>query len=119
MSNEVSWILTSRLVTTQPKAFEDLMVEMAKAVQQTQAGAIAYVWYLSEDGQSSEIFASFENSDAAISHMTWFANTYAKQFMDTLRPTGMTVYGKPTQELRNAIASLSPRYLQTVGGFAR
>lgn len=119
MNNEVSWILTSRLVTTQPKAFEDLMVEMAKAVQQTQGGTTAYVWYLSEDGHSSEIFASFENSDAAISHMTWFSNTYVKQFMEMLNPTGMTVYGKPTQELRNTLASLSPRYLQTVGGFAR
>ncbi len=119
MNNEVSWILTSRLVTTQPKVFEDLMVEMAKAVQQMQGGTTAYVWYLSEDGQSSEIFASFESSDAAILHMAWFSSTYAKQFMDTLHPTGMTVYGKPTQELRDALASLSPRYLQTVGGFAR
>ncbi|KZL26944.1 hypothetical protein [Pseudovibrio sp. Ad37] len=119
MNNEVSWILTTHLATAEPKVFEGLMVEMVKAVQQMQGDTTAYVWYLSEDGQSCEIFTSFKDSNSAMLHLTWFSNTYSKQFMDTLHPTGMTVYGKPTQELRNALASLSPRYVQTVGGFAR
>ncbi len=119
MNNEVSWILTARLMTTQANIFEGLMVEMVKAVQEIQGDTTAYVWYLSEDGQSCEIFTSFKDSNAALLHLSWFSNAYAQQFMDTLQPTGMTVYGKPSHELRSALASFSPRYVQTVGGFAR
>ncbi|KZL18964.1 hypothetical protein PsAD2_02482 [Pseudovibrio axinellae] len=119
MNDEVSWILTARLATAQPKVFEGLMVEMVKAAQAMQTDTTAYVWYLYEDGQSCEIFTNFRDSNAAMLHLTWFSNTYAQQFMDTLQPTSMTVYGKPSQELRNALASFSPRYVKTVGGFAR
>lgn len=119
MNNEVSWILTARLATAEPKIFEGLMVEMVKAVQQMQGGTTAYVWYLSEDGQSCEIFTSFKDSNAAMLHLTWLANTYASEFDEMLQPTAMTVYGKPSHELRGALAYLSPKYVQTVGGFAR
>ncbi|SDQ85277.1 hypothetical protein [Pseudovibrio sp. Tun.PSC04-5.I4] len=119
MNSEVSWILTARLATTDPKTFEGLMVEMVKAVQHLQGNTSAYVWYLSEDGQFCEIFSSFKDSNAALLHLNWLSNSYAHEFMDALHPSSMTVYGKPSYELRNALASLSPKFVQTVGGFAR
>lgn len=119
MDTEVSWMLSSQLQTTEPEQFEGLLVEMVKAVQTLQNGTTAYVWYLSEDGLSCEIFATFKDSDAALLHLNWLANSYGQVFSSVMRPTAMTVYGKPSKNLRDALTPFAPRYVQTVGGFAR
>ena len=119
MDTEVSWMLSSKLQTTEPEQFEGLLIEMVKTVQQTQNGTTAYVWYLSEDGLQCEIFATFQDSDSALFHLKWQDHSYGQIFSSVMHPTNMTVYGKPSKALREALSSFSPRYVQTVGGFAR
>ena len=44
---------------------------------------------------------------------------FVKRFLALCTPTRMSVYGEPSDELKEAIAGFNPRYLSPVAGHAR
>ena len=44
---------------------------------------------------------------------------FVERFLALCTPTRMSVYGEPSDELKEAIAGFNPRYLSPVAGHAR
>ena len=79
-------------------------------------GTTHYEWF--SDGSTVHVYERYVDSAAVMAHLATFA-TFADRFMVLFAPTRFTVYGAPSDEVKEALAAFSPTYLPAVGGFSR
>jgi quinol monooxygenase YgiN len=97
----------------------DLIREMSDASFANEPGTLTYEWTISGDGKTAHVHERYANSDAALRHLASFNQNFADRLMALVEPTGMTVYGSPSAELKKELAGVGPAYLRVIGGFAR
>ena len=56
------------------------------------------------------IYERYVDSAAAVSHVQRFVANFAERFLSLCTPTRMSVYGEPSDELKETIAGFNPRY---------
>jgi quinol monooxygenase YgiN len=115
MNTQVSWLVELRIKTGQRENFLVLtraMVEHARS----EDGVLSYQRFISEDGQAIHVHERYVNSDAALAHLRAFARLFADQFASTVERTRFTVYGHPSDDLRNTLDSFgATSYLAPFG----
>lgn len=118
MSNAVSWNLHCSVQDGKLDESRALMAEMVEATRQ-EAGALGYEWFLSPDGATCHINERYADSAATLEHLGTFGAKFAERFLACFAPTGLHVYGEPSDEVRGALESFGAVYLGTWGGFTR
>ncbi|MEZ5277354.1 MAG: antibiotic biosynthesis monooxygenase [Opitutaceae bacterium] len=118
-SNRITWHLKLNVKPGKQETLRALCAEMSKATASNEPGTLIYEWYISPDGTSCHIIESYADSAAAMVHIATFGEKYAERFLDCLEPTGLAVYGNPSEEVRSALAGHGAVHLGELGGFRR
>jgi len=118
MSTVVSWNLQLAIRDGRLDDFRSLMNEMVESTR-AEAGAQAYEWFVTEDGTTCHIYERYADSAAAMVHLGTFGSTFAERFLSFVEPTGFSVYGDPSDDVRGVLDGFGAVYLGPFGGFAR
>jgi len=119
MTATVSWTIDLDIHPDRRSEFQSLMTEMIAGTKDNEPGALDYQWYITEDGLRGQIYERYRNSEAVMEHLGNFGEKYADRFMEIMTPTRFVIYGKPSEAVRNALASFTPLYLMAAAGFSR
>lgn len=117
MSNPVSWNLRLSVREGRLEETRSLMAEMVEFTR-AEAGALGFEWFLNQNGTVCHLLERYADSEAAMAHVGAFGAKFAERFLQCLEPTGLTVYGEPSDEVRSALDEFGAEYLGTFGGFA-
>lgn len=118
MSDTVSWNLQLSVRDGRLADARDLMPEMVESTR-SEVGTLGYEWFLSAEGAVCHIHERYADSDAVMVHLGNFGTKFAERFLACFEPTGLYVYGEPSEEARAALDGLGAAYLGTFGGFIR
>ena len=119
MSDSVSWLVDLTIKDGQIDNFKSLVKEMVDATQSNEPDALNYEWFISADGKSGQIYERYADSAATMTHLGAFGAKFAERFLAAVEPTSFIVYGKPNDEVKEALSGFSPAYMEALGGFAR
>ena len=118
MSKGVSWNLRLAVREGQLENFRSLMHEMVESTRQ-ESGTLGYEWFLSEDGSTCHLHERYADSAAAMVHLGNFGTKFAERFLACVQPTEFTVYGDPSDDVRQVVAGFGAAHLGPFGGFSR
>jgi quinol monooxygenase YgiN len=118
MSTSVSWNLQLAVRDGRLDDFTSLMAEMVESTR-AEDGTQAYEWFISADGTTCHICERYADSAAAMFHLATFGAMFAERFLSCVEPTGFSVYGDPSDEVRAVLDGFGADYLGWFGGFAR
>jgi quinol monooxygenase YgiN len=116
---EIYWVFE---LAINPGRFEDLktlMADMVEATQRNEVGTLDYEWAISDDRQVCHVYERYRDSAAVMTHLESFGANFAARLMEAVKPARLVVYGKPSAQVKDALAGLSPVYMAAFGGFSR
>ncbi len=119
MSDNIFWLLELSVKPGEADTVKALMHEMTEATRANEPGTLNYEWTFSDDGATCHLFERYADSAATLVHLGSFGANFADRFLAALEPTGFTVYGNPSAELREALTGFGPVYMAPAAGFAR
>ena len=118
MRNEISWIATYSVRAGQLERLEALITEMVDATAREPA-ALGYSFSLSEDRSTVHLYEAYEDSKAAVDHMTKVFPRFAGDFFECLTAETFVVYGTPDRAAVDIFDGLGACYMSTLAGFSR
>jgi len=116
MSDSISWNLQLSVNPGKLEDFRSLMDEMITSTRK-EKGCLRYEWYLSSDESACHILENYVDSSAALEHLGTFGSQFAERFLACVSPTGFSVYGDPSDEVRGVLDGYGAQYLGPFGGF--
>ena len=119
MSGHVTWMLELDVHPGSADAFRKLAAEMVVATQTNEQRTLVYEWSISADEKTAHLLETYADSDAGLVHVGNFAAHYMERFLQVVTPTRLTVYGSPSDDLRDALAPFKPTYMARLDGFVR
>ena len=114
----VSWNLRLAVREGRLEEFRALMNEMVESTK-GEPGAQGYEWFVSADGGTVHIHERYADSNAVLAHLGTFGAKFAERFLGCVDPTGLAVYGEPSDEARAVLDGFGAQYLGPFGGFNR
>ncbi len=79
-----------------------------------------FEWFLSADKAKATLIEVFEDSEGALSRVqNLMASPIAPEWMDRFEIDSLTVLGEVSDDLREALASMTPDVRTFAGGFTR
>lgn len=115
-SPQISWVLETKVKAGEWPAVEMLMAE---AIEATKADPNAINYEFFADGDTLHVYEKYADSPATLAHLAWFGEKIAQRFLSIADITRFTVYGSPSDEVREVLDSMGATYQEAVGGFAR
>jgi hypothetical protein len=79
---------------------------------------LIYQRFISEDKASVHILERYESSKAAAAHLRTFTDRFGAVFSTLVKRKSFTVYGNPSDELRELLDHFGAVYMTPFGGFA-
>ena len=113
---EIYWVFE---LAINPGRFEDLktlMADMVEATQRNEVGTLNYEWAISDDRQVCHVYERYRDAAAVMTHLESFGANFAARLMEAVKPARLVVYGKPSAQVKDALAGLSPVYMAAFGG---
>jgi hypothetical protein len=74
---------------------------------------------LARGRQDLDVLALYQSSDAAIAHVKHVFGQFGKEIGEVQKPTGVVVYGNPTEEAKQAFGGGNAVYETPIEGFVR
>jgi quinol monooxygenase YgiN len=118
MDDEVSWLVEVGIKPGKLEGFRALMAEMVASTR-SEAGTLAYQWFVSDDGTAVHIYERYASSAAVMTHLQSFGSKFAERFFEAADITRWMIYGTPSAEVKSALNTFGPTYLGPFGGFVR
>ena len=119
MSDNIYWILEIEIKEGELDNFKALMNEMVEATQTNEPNTLNYEWCISEDSKNCHIYERYLDSSATMLHLGSFGENFAERFMGIVQVKRFIVYGKPDDEVKNALAGFGTKFMTPIGGFVR
>ena len=117
MSTAISWVFEAAIKPDGVDDYRALAWEIVADNAENEPGQTFLEWFI--DDHDVHILERYPDSAAAVSHVQRFVANFAERFLSLCTPTRMSVYGEPSDELKETIAGFNPRYLGTLAGHAR
>ena len=117
MSSAISWVFEAAIKPDGLDDYRALAREIATDNEAAEPGQTIFEWFI--DDHDGHIYERYTDSAAALFHLQRFVANFAERFLSLCTPTRMSVYGEPSDALKEAIAGFNPRYLGSVAGHAR
>lgn len=114
---EIAWMPEWKVKSGTYEDVRTLLEEMETSAR-SEAGALSYALYLSEDGQTITFYERYADESAVLAHQATFNERFAERANDAMTCTRITVMGTPGEEIRNSISGCNPVYLTPFAGFA-
>ena len=118
MSTKIQWTVQLNVREGKLEDSRALAEEMCASAT-NEPGAVQYEWFCAEDGSISHFLEEYKDSEASIAHLQTFLSQFVGRFLECFEPTGLFVYGAPSDALKAILEPLGPVYLGMVTGFAR
>ena len=97
MSENIFWVLVTKIKEGELQNLKDLMKEMNEYTESNEPDALAYEWFISGDEKYCHLFEQYKDSAATIIHIKSFMKNFVKGMLD---PMGVI-------------------YMEPIGGFTR
>lgn len=117
MSDQISWHGVLTIKQDQFDNFQALTREMVDFTR-TESGILSYQRFVSEDGNFVHVYERYADSAAALAHLRNFATRFSERFSTMANRERFTVFGQPSNELREVLDSFGARYLRSFGDLA-
>jgi quinol monooxygenase YgiN len=117
MSTAISWVFEAAIKPDGLDDYRALAREIAADNEAAEPDQTIFEWFI--DDHDVHIYERYTDSAAAVFHVQRFVANFAERFLSLCTPTRMSVYGEPSDALKEAIAGFNPRYLGSVAGHAR
>jgi quinol monooxygenase YgiN len=114
MSNQVSWRVELVVKPGQGDNFQALTREMVESTRK-EVGALSYERFASEDVKSIHAYERYADSAAAVAHLKEFKTKYGARFSSMVERRAFTVYGNPSDELRELLDGFGVTYMKPYG----
>jgi quinol monooxygenase YgiN len=119
LDQNIFFIVEAKIKPGQFNNFIKVANHMSEVVKSNEPGALDYEWTITPDSSTCFILERYASSDASLTHIKIFREQFAEKFSEVLELTGMTVYGNPNKELREAFGPAGVVSKVLVAGFAR
>jgi quinol monooxygenase YgiN len=119
MSENVILAVEFAIVPGRFEDFKTVAAEMIEATQHNEPGTLNYEWAISDDRQVCHVYERFRDSVAVMSHMERFNANFAARFGETVKLVRFVVYGRPSAQVKDALAGASPVYMAPFRGVSR
>lgn len=119
MSDYVAWMLELNIREGELENLKALIQEMVESTRANEPGTVNYEWSFDAAEKTCHIWERYADSAAAMAHIGNFGEKFAERFMAALEPTSFTLYGHPSEEVREALSAFGAVHMAPVGGFAR
>ncbi len=118
MDDQVSWQLE---MTVKPGELDNLKALIKEMVESSRAepGTLNYQWCISDDNTTVHNFDRYSDSAAAKTHLDGFLANYAGRYMAAVDTTRLTVYGAPSDEVKEILNGFGGVYYGLIEGFTR
>jgi quinol monooxygenase YgiN len=118
MTENINFLLE---LPVDPDGFEDLKTLMAELVEanRKEGGMLAQEWAISDDRQVCHVYERFQDSAALMTHLQLFGENFVERIFKIVKPTRLAVYGTPSVEVKDALASFNPVYMEPLAGFRK
>src|SRR5689334_13385894 len=112
---EVSWLVELTVEPDRLGEFWALTEEMVAASSE-ELGTLIYERSMDDSGVI-HLYERYLNAEAALAHLRAFDERFAPAFTALIRRRSFTLYGEPTDELREALGMVGATYVTPVAGF--
>ena len=99
--------------------FKQVVAKVTAAVAAEEPGTLMYELSLRADSKTFDVVALYQSSDAAIAHVKHVFGQFGKEIGEVQKPTGVVVYGNPTEEAKQAFGGGNAVYETPIEGFVR
>jgi quinol monooxygenase YgiN len=89
------------------EGFKRQAAEMMRLTREQDTKTLRYDWFLSEDGTECEVREGYVDADALLEHADHVGEARAELFRDFADGHTMTLYGKPSPALAEAMEALA------------
>ena len=117
MGTAISWVFEAAIKPDGLDDYRALAREIVADNVANEPGQTVLEWFI--DDYDVHIYERYADSAAALTHVQRFVANFVERFLGLCTPTRMSVYGEPSDKLKEAIAGFNPRYLGPVAGHAR
>jgi quinol monooxygenase YgiN len=116
MSDEISWRVELAIKRGQVDNFRKLTGEMVSSTR-SEPGVLTYQRFVSQDGKVVHVYERYADSVAALAHLRTFVEQFSGRFSRMVERKHFTVYGIPSEELRNVLDGFGAVYFSPFGHF--
>ena len=116
MSREIAWRVELEVKSGQLASFRELTGEMVEFTRH-ECGVLGYQRFVSKDGRIVHGDERYADSDAALAHLQNFKQHFALRFLELVNRIRFTVYGTPSESLKELLDELGAIYLSRLGDF--
>jgi quinol monooxygenase YgiN len=100
--------------------YKKLIKEMSKMVEANEQDTMNYQFYLNKDETKCIVYETYANSEAALAHNDGVASrTILPKIFSLAKVSRFEVYGDPSEELENLLASFGAETFSLFAGFSR
>jgi quinol monooxygenase YgiN len=119
MSDILIVIAENNIHAGQLEKLKALLSEITDTVQRELPSTLNYECYIAEDGASVTFFERYTDSEACLSHLGNLGPKYSARLFECLTPTKLTVYGHPSDPLRELFSTFPTGFKAPLARFAR
>ncbi|HEX5169742.1 MAG TPA: antibiotic biosynthesis monooxygenase [Cyclobacteriaceae bacterium] len=112
-------IVEAKIKPGQFDNFIKVAKHMSETVKANEAAALDYEWTITPDSSTCFILERYASSEGSLAHNKLFQEQFAAKFNEVLEFVGLTVYGNPSKELKEAFGPAGAASKVLVAGFAR
>jgi quinol monooxygenase YgiN len=113
------WIVELAIKPGKLDSFKVLVNEMVETIQASEPGTMSYELFISEDEKTCHIYEQYVDAAAVGAHLDNFGQTFAERLAAAIEVTSFTVYGTPSDAVKEALRDFGVAYMAPLGGFAR
>lgn len=117
MGVEVSWQVELAVKPGELDNFRELTSEMVQSTKD-ELGVLIYERFVSDDGKVVYVYERYADSAAAVAHLQAFGKKYGERFVNMVDRKRFTVFGSPSNELREILDRFGAAYLGPFDGFS-
>ncbi len=108
MGTAISWVFEAAIKPDGVDDYRALGREITADNEAAEPGQMIFEWFI--DDHDVHIYERYVDSAAAVSHVQRFVANFAERFLSLCTPTRMSVYGEPSDELKETIAGFNPLF---------
>ena len=116
-TGNIHWIFAATINEGVAKDDVKAFISEASGLTKMEKGCLAYEWHLSEDGKTLHASERYADSEAAVVHVNETFSKINEKLMKVMTPTGLTIYGDASNDLREAGKGFGAVHFERIGGF--
>ena len=119
MSNNVLVVAENNINAGQLDNLKALLMEMMDTIQRDEPGTLNYEWFIADDGKSVHVYERYADSGACMAHLGNIGPKYGERLHACVTATKITIYGNPSDKVREVFAHYPTIYMSPFAGVAR